>query len=251
MPLTEHLTELRKRIVISLGSVLLIFLVSFNFSAGIFDALTLPLKTEMKLSVTAPYVQFTEKPPTPLVFLAPAEAFWMHFKVAFMTALVLSLPVIFLQFWKFISPGLLPKEKKYFVPFLFFAILLFTVGAVFCFVIVLPFAMTFLLGYQTAQMTPMLSVGSYIDFCLKFIFAFGAIFELPLVIIFLTRFGVVTPSTLARNRKYAILAAFIIAAALTPTPDAFNQILMAVPIILLYEVGILLSRIIIRKEAHA
>jgi sec-independent protein translocase protein TatC len=250
MPLTEHLTELRKRIFISLGSVMLIFLFSFNYSAEIFSALTLPLRAEMKLSVTTPYVQFTEKPPTPLVFLAPAEAFWMHFKVAFMAALVLSLPVIFLQFWKFISPGLLPKEKKYFLPFLFFATLLFSVGAVFCFLVVLPFAMTFLLGYKTAQMTPMLSVGSYIDFCSKFILAFGAIFELPLVIIFLTRFGIVTPSTLARNRKYAVLAAFILAAVLTPTPDAFNQTLMAVPIILLYEVGILLSRIIFRKESR-
>lgn len=250
MPLTEHLTELRKRIFISLGSVLLIFLFSFNFSTEIFTALTLPLRAEMKLSMTMPHIQFTKKPPTPLVFLAPAEAFWMHFKVAFMAALVLSLPIIFLQFWKFISPGLLPKEKKYFLPFLFFATLMFTFGAVFCFIIILPFAMTFLLGYKTAQMTPMLSVGSYIDFCLKFILAFGAIFELPLVIIFLTRFGIVTPAALARNRKYAILAAFIIAAALTPTPDAFNQTLMAVPIILLYEVGILLSRIIFRKESH-
>ncbi len=250
MPLTEHLTELRKRIFVSLGAVLLIFFVSFNFSTEIFSALTLPLQAEIKLSLTTPYVEFTEKPPTPLVFLAPAEAFWMHFKVAFMAALVLSLPVIFLQFWKFISPGLLPKEKKYFLPFMFFAVLLFTVGAVFCFIIILPFAMTFLLGYKTAQMTPMLSVGSYIDFCLKFILAFGVIFELPLVIIFLTRFGIVTPSTLARNRKYAILAAFILAAVLTPTPDAFNQTLMALPIILLYEVGILLSRIMFRKKSH-
>lgn len=250
MPLTEHLTELRKRIFVSLGSVLLIFLVSYSYSAEIFGALTLPLKAEMKLNLSVPYLQFVEKPPTQLVFLAPAEAFWMHFKVAFMAALVLALPVIFLQFWKFISPGLLPKEKKYFLPFLFSATILFTVGAVFCFMVVLPFAMTFLLGYKTAQLTPMLSVGSYIDFCLKFILAFGAIFELPLVIIFLAKFGIVTPSALARNRKYAILAAFILAAALTPTPDAFNQTLMAVPIILLYEIGILLSRIIFRKEAH-
>lgn len=250
MPLTEHLTELRKRIFIALASVLLIFLVSFNYSAEIFDALTLPLKAEIKLAMTAPYVTFTEKPSTQLVFLAPAEAFWMHFKVAFMAAVVASLPVIFLQFWQFISPGLLPKEKKYFLPFLFFAVLLFTVGAFFCFLIILPFAMTFLLGYKTAQMVPMLSVGSYVDFCLKFILAFGAIFELPLVIIFLTRFGIVTPTALARNRKYAVLAAFVLAAALTPTPDAFNQSLMAVPIILLYEVGILLSRIMFRKGSH-
>jgi len=250
MPLTEHLTELRKRIFISLGSILLVFLVSFNYSTELFDILTLPLKAEMKLSLAAPHVQLMDKPSTPLVFLAPAEAFWMHFKVSFMAALILSLPVIFLQFWKFISPGLLPKEKKYFLPFLFFAVLLFSAGAVFCFMIILPFAMTFLLGYKTAQLTPMLSVGSYIDFCLKFILAFGAIFELPLLIIFLTRFGIVTPSALARNRKYAILAAFILAAVLTPTPDAFNQTLMAVPIILLYEVGILLSRIMFRKASH-
>lgn len=250
MPLTEHLTELRKRIFISLGTVLLVFLISFNYSAEIFDALTLPLKAEMKVSLTRPHVQFIAKPSTALVFLAPAEAFWMHFKVAFMAALVLSLPVIFVQFWQFISPGLLPKEKKYFLPFLFFAVLLFTAGAVFCFMIILPFAMTFLLGYKTAQLTPMLSVGSYIDFCLKFILAFGGIFELPLVIVFLTRFGIVTPATLARNRKYAVLAAFILAAVLTPTPDAFNQTLMAVPIILLYEVGILVSRIIFRKASR-
>jgi sec-independent protein translocase protein TatC len=174
----------------------------------------------------------------------------MHLKVAFMASIVLSLPVIFLQFWKFISPGLMPRERKYFIPFLFFATLLFTAGAAFCFLIILPFAMTFLLGYKTANITPMLSVGSYVDFCLKFILAFGAIFELPLIIIFLTRFGMVTPATLARHRKYAVLVAFILAAALTPTPDAFNQVLMAIPIIVLYEIGILLSRIMSRKESH-
>ncbi len=250
MPLTEHLAELRKRIFISLGSVLIIFLVSFNFSELIFSALTLPLKADLKLSLTAPYILFREKPPTTLVFLAPAEAFWMHFKVAFMAALVLSLPVVFIQFWQFISPGLLPKEKKYFLPFLFSAVLLFTIGAIFCFLVILPFAMTFLLGYKTEQMMPMLSVGSYIDFCLKFILAFGAVFELPLVIIFLTRFGIVTPSKLANNRKYAILAAFIVAAMLTPTPDAFNQTLMSVPIIILYEVGIVISRLMLRRAAH-
>jgi sec-independent protein translocase protein TatC len=128
------------------------------------------------------------------------------------------------------------------------ATLLFSSGAFFCFFVILPFAMTFLLGYRTETLMPMLSVGSYIDFCLKFILAFGAIFELPLVIIFLTRFGIVSPALLSKNRKYAMLVAFIIAAVLTPTPDAFNQILMAVPIIILYEIGILLSRIMYRKK---
>ena len=99
---------------------------------------------------------------------------------------------------------------------------------------------------------PMLSVGLYVDFCLKFILAFGAVFELPIVIIFLTRMGIVTTKTLAKNRKYAVLAAFILAAILTPTPDIFNQTLMAIPIIILYEVGILVSRIFVRgKTADA
>jgi sec-independent protein translocase protein TatC len=250
MPLTEHLTELRKRIFISLGTVGLIFIFCFNYSEEIFDILIFPLKAEVKVVLDSPFFRIIEKKAASLVFLAPAEAFWMHLKVAFISSLILSLPVIFIQFWKFISPGLLPREKKYFLPFLFSATLLFTAGAMFCFLVVLPFAMTFLLGYKTVHLTPMLSVGSYVDFCLKFILAFGAIFELPLIIIFLTRFGFVTPATLAAHRKYAVLAAFIMAAALTPTPDAFNQVLMAIPIIVLYEIGILLSRVMQRKEPH-
>ena len=248
MPLTEHLSELRKRIVISLCSIGILFMICFNYSEELFSVLIFPLKAEVKVVLTSPYFRVIEKPAASLVFLAPAEAFWMHLKVSFIAALVLSLPVIFIQFWKFISPGLMPKEKKYFVPFLFSATLLFTAGAAFCFVIILPFAMTFLLGYKTAHLTAMLSVGSYVDFCLKFILAFGAIFELPLIIIFLTRFGIVTPATLARHRKYAMLGAFILAAVLTPTPDAFNQLLMAIPIIVLYEIGILLSRVMHKKE---
>jgi sec-independent protein translocase protein TatC len=108
--------------------------------------------------------------------------------------------------------------------------------------------MGFLLTYKTESITPMLSVGNYVDFCLKFILAFGAIFELPIVIIFLTRMGFVTPKTLAKHRKYAIILAFVAAAFLTPTPDAFNQTLMAVPIIILYELGVLVSRIFVKRK---
>jgi sec-independent protein translocase protein TatC len=108
--------------------------------------------------------------------------------------------------------------------------------------------MGFLLTYKTESITPMLSVGNYIDFCLKFILAFGAIFELPIVIIFLTRM-VCNPQTLAKHRKYAIILAFVVAAFLTPTPDAFNQTLMAVPIIILYELGVLVSRIFVKRKA--
>lgn len=248
MPLTEHLTELRKRILLSLSAVFILFAVVFNYSENIFEVITFPLRSEFKISIDSPHFQILKKTAAPLVFLAPAEAFWMHLKVSFVAALIISLPIIFYQLWRFISPGLLAKERKYVLPFVFSATALFVLGALFCFIIVLPFAITFLLGYKTQNMTPMLSVGSYVDFCLKFVLAFGAIFELPLVIIFLTRLGVVTPAMLAKNRKFAVLFAFIAGAILTPTPDVFNQTLMAVPIIILYEIGILLSRFLYRKR---
>lgn len=253
MPFTGHLSELRKRIIVSLVALIIGFLLSFNYSERIFDVLTLPLRSEITFSMHYPFISFIPakiKNPS-LVFLAPAEAFWMHLKVSLVTGIMLSLPVMLHQLWKFISPGLLAKEKRYIAPFVVIATMLFLAGASFCFLFVLPFAMGFLLTYKTGSMTPMLSVGNYVDFCLKFILAFGTVFELPIVIVFLTRMGIVTPKTLAKNRKYAILLAFVIAALLTPTPDAFNQTLMAVPIIVLYEAGILVSRFFIRKKTNA
>ncbi len=251
LPLTEHLAELRKRILISLITLLVIFIAVFNYSENIFDILTFPLRSELKLDFTNPYIHVTHKPPPPLAFFAVGEAFWMHLKISFVAALIISLPVIFYQTWRFISPGLLSKEKKYLLPFVLFATILFLIGAVFCFFIDLPFAITFLLGYKTASFTAMLSIEKYIDFCLKFILAFGVVFELPLAIIFLTRFGIVSPATLAKQRKYAVLFAFVAAAVLTPTPDAFNQTLMAIPIIILYEIGILFSRIFNSRRENA
>jgi sec-independent protein translocase protein TatC len=176
----------------------------------------------------------------------------MNMKIALVAALIAALPVIFQQLWSFVSPGLHAKEKKYVVPFVLIATILFLIGASFCFFIVLPFAMGFLLTYKVGDfMMPMLSVGQYVDFCLKFILAFGAVFELPIIIVFFTRMGFVTPQTLAKNRRYAILIAFIVAAILTPTPDVFNQTLMALPMIVLYEVGILVSRFFKPKEVQA
>ncbi|GBE36425.1 sec-independent protein translocase protein TatC [bacterium BMS3Bbin07] len=251
LPFTEHLTELRQRLIKSFVAVLIGFGLSFNFSEQLFRLLTLPLRSDLHLKTTSPYLEFITKdsPIQKLVFLAPAEAFWMNIKVAMVAGIVLALPVALYQLWKFIAPGLMPSEKKYVGPFVVSGTLLFLVGALFCFTIILPFAMGFLLTYKTASLTPMISVGSYVDFCLKFLLSFGAVFELPIVILFLTRTGVVTPKTLAKNRKYAVLLAFVLAAVLTPTPDAFNQTLMAVPIIILYETGIIISKIFSKKKA--
>ena len=210
------------------------------------------MRHTLSFSLNDPYLSFipAQNPDLTLVFLAPAEAFWMHMKMAFISACIISSPVIFLEIWKFISPGLLSKEKKYEVPFIITTTFLFLIGALFCFLIVLPLAIDFLLNYKTQNIKPMISAEKYIDFCLKFIIAFGAIFELPVLVVFLTRMGIVTTDFLAKNRKYAIIIAFIVAAILTPTPDAFNQTLMAVPIIILYEAGILASRILNGKKTQ-
>jgi len=251
MPITEHLSDLRKRIIISLVAILIASAVAFVYSEDIFRLLTFPLEYAISFSASPPFAQVVKKNiknNPPLVFLAPAEALWMHMKIAMVTGFVVSLPVIFLQLWKFVSPGLLLKEKKYVVSFVAITTTFFLIGVVYCLFFVLPFAMSFLLTYKTGSMIPMLSVGKYVDFCLKFILAFGLIFELPVAIIFFTRMGIVTPKTLAKSRKYAILIAFIVAAILTPTPDVFNQILMVAPMIVLYEVGILVSRILARRK---
>jgi sec-independent protein translocase protein TatC len=209
-----------------------------------------PLRYTLDFSVRKMYMYYVYQDKlkdTKLVFLSPTEGFWINMKIAMVAALILALPVLFQQLWSFVSPGLHMKEKKYVVPFVVTATGLFLVGGAFCFFIVLPFAMGFLLTYKLGDfMMPMLSVGQYVDFCLKFVLAFGAVFELPIIIIFFTKMGFVTPKTLAKHRKYAVLIAFVVAAILTPTPDIFNQTLMAVPMIVLYEVGILMSRIFIR-----
>ncbi len=250
LPVTAHLGELRKRITISLIALVIGFGFSFYFSEYIFQLLTLPLRGVVNFSLEAPFISIKEtgNPAQNLVFLAPAEALWMHFKISLISGFIISSPIIFYEGWKFVAPGLLSKEKRHALPFAVVTTFLFLLGALFCFFFVLPFTMNFLLTYKTGVLQPMLSVGRYIDFSLKFILAFGVVFELPVVLVFLTKIGIVSPTSLAKNRKYAILLAFVAAAILTPTPDAFNQTLMAFPIVLLYELGILASRILSVKQ---
>jgi sec-independent protein translocase protein TatC len=252
MSFLGHLGDLRKKITVSLIATCVAFMVSFNYSEQLLESLMFPLRYTLDFSVTKMYMYFIPQDKlhnTKLVFLAPAEGFWMNMKIAMVAALILALPVIFQQLWSFISPGLHGKEKKYVVPFVITATGLFLVGGAFCFFIVLPFAMGFLLTYKVGDfMMPLLSVGQYVDFCLKFILAFGAVFELPIIILFATRMGLITTQTLAKNRRYAVLIAFIVAAILTPTPDIFNQTLMAVPMIILYEVGIIAARVFVRRK---
>ncbi|HSF04487.1 MAG TPA: twin-arginine translocase subunit TatC [Methylomirabilota bacterium] len=235
MSFMEHLGELRTRIVRSLIALLVGLVVTFPLSQRIVDWLGQPIQATGNT----------------LVFLAVTEAFWVQMKVALLTGLFLASPVILWQVWAFVAPGLFAHEKKYAAPFVIIGSLLFVGGGAFSLKVVTPYAISFLLSFSRPGLTPMISIGSYIDFLLKFTLAFALIFELPLAITLAARLGLVTPRALAKNRKYAVLGAFVASAILTPTPDAFNQMMMAGPLILLYEIGIISARIFARRPKPA
>jgi len=235
MPFMEHLGELRVRIMRSLIALLVGLCIAFPFSQRVVDWLARPIV----------------KSGNTLVFLAVTEAFWVQMKVALFLGLFIAAPGILWQVWRFVEPGLHRHEKKYAIPFVTIGSLLFIAGGAFSLLIVTPSAIGFLLSYARPGLQPMISIGNYIDFLLKFTLAFGAVFEVPLAMTLVARMGLVTPKAFAKNRKYAILGAFIAAAVLTPTPDMVNQSLMAGPIILLYEIGIIASRIFGRSRAKA
>ncbi|MBI3391758.1 MAG: twin-arginine translocase subunit TatC [Nitrospirae bacterium] len=248
MPLTAHLEELRKRLLVSIVAVGIAMVVTFNQSHFILQLVQAPLNTTYVFERVPPYVQAKARPePLTLYFHTPTEPFWTHLKLAFFAALFLSVPVILFEVWRFIAPGLLPGERHYALPFVVLSTLFFALGLAFCYKVVLPFALNFLVSFDE-NLKPILTVGEYVDFCVKFLLAFGLIFELPLVITLMARMGLTTPAFLARNRKYAVLLAFIIGAILTPTPDVFNQTLMAGPLIILYEIGIISARLFGRKK---
>jgi sec-independent protein translocase protein TatC len=233
MSFMEHLGELRVRIVRALIALLVGTAIGLPFSQKIVDWLARPV-IRMNYS---------------LVFTAPAEAFWVQMKVGLIVGMFVAAPAILWQVWAFIAPGLHQHEKKYAAPFVIIGSLLFLGGGAFSLFVVTPYAIQFLLSYARPGLTPMITLQNHVDFLLKFTVAFGAVFELPLALTILARVGVVNARMLAKNRKYAILGAFVASAVLTPTPDAFNQALMAGPLIILYEVGIMCARLFGRKPA--
>ena len=251
MPFLAHLDELRKRLIVAFSAIGIGFVLVFNLRERMIQLLQWPLMTEVVMGRRFPFVAFQSKPPiAKLTALGPAETLWTHFKVAFIAGLLVAIPVVLYELWRFIAPGLLPKERRFALPFVVLSTAFFFLGVAFCFFIVLPLALQFLLTFDPSiQQMPRFS--EYVDFTLKFMLAFGVIFELPLAMVIGTRMGIVTPQFLARNRKYAILVNFVIAAILTPTPDVFNQSLMALPMCLLYEVGILASRLIVPRAKPA
>jgi sec-independent protein translocase protein TatC len=233
-PLLAHLGELRKRLVVCAIAVGVGFAVSYAFSEELFHILVLPLKKNMAEGER-------------LIFTSLPDMFFTYLKTAFVGGLLLSSPFVFYQLWMFIAPGLYQREKRMLIPFVLFSTLLFVGGGLFGYFIVFPFGFKFFLSFENEYLQALPSVKQYFSFSVKLLFAFGAIFELPVVIYFLARMGVVSTSLLRRKRKYAIVLSFILAAILTP-PDVITQFMMAVPLLALYEVGILMARIAGRKR---
>ena len=186
-----------------------------------------------------------------LVAFSIPEAFFSLLKLTLYTSLFFSIPVIFYHIWRAFSPLFRSKGLNSASAVLITSILLFYLGAFFCFFVTLPFGVQFLLGYQSAHIKPMISAGKYVSFCTFFIFGFGLTFELPLILALLSYLRVVNAAFLTRNRRYAILLIAIAAAVITPTPDIFNMALMGGPLYILFEIGVILVKIIERKRARA
>jgi len=236
-PFTEHLGELRDRLVRSFIAVGLGFACAYFFKEKLFDFLTAPLIEAMAESGNAK-----------LIFTGLPEAFFTYLKVSLLAGIVVATPVLFYEFWMFISPGLYRDEKKYLIPIVLLSIFFFLLGSSFGYFIVFPYGFKFFLGFATETIQAMPSMKEYLSFASKMLLAFGFVFELPLVLTFMARMGMVSVGFLKKNRKYALLIFFVGAALITP-PDVVTQIMMALPLMVLYEISIIGARVFGKKTS--
>ena len=226
--LKPHLVELRKRLAISVSIVIIMFIVCFSFWQPILGWMIAPLKAVLPAGSN-------------VIFTGVQEPFFTAMKVAFFTGFVISLPVIFWQFWLFVAPGLYENEKKLVVPFVSAATLMFIMGASFCYYVVIPLAFAFLIGFGSELFTALPGIGEYVGFFTKVLVGFGLAFELPVVIFFFAKLGLVDDKALKDFFRYAIIIIFFISALLTP-PDILSQFLMAGPLTILYGISILVAK---------
>lgn len=232
--MSAHLEELRKRLIYSFCAIGIAFAISYAYIKEIVEILMRPLVQTLPAGSS-------------LVFTAVPEAFFTYFKAAMLVGVFFSFPFILYQLWAFISPGLYEREKKYIYPYLFVSSFFFVLGALFCYFVVFPIIFRFFLSFATPEIRPLPAIREYLTFTIKLLLAFGLLFQWPALILFLSRMGVVSAPTLSRNRKYAILAIFVAAAVLTP-PDLVSQLLLAGPLIVMYEGSIWIAKITGKKE---
>jgi sec-independent protein translocase protein TatC len=242
----EHLIELRRRLIWSIGGFFIAFLVCFFFAKRLFNLLVVPFKWATKWAGLDPHK-------VELIYTAPQEFFFTQVKLAMFGGMVIAFPLIATQIYKFIAPGLYKNERNAFLPFLFASPILFVMGASLVYFFFTPMVMWFFLAMQQTgtndqvQISLLPKVSEYLSLIMTLIFSFGLVFQLPVVTSLMTRVGMLSSRALAEKRKWAIVIAFIVAAVLTP-PDPMSQIGLAIPTILLYEVSIWAARLIERDQ---
>lgn len=226
MPLTEHLEELRTRLIRALAGVFVGASIAYLVVDELFEWLILPLK-----GIDPERIR--------IVGTGLTEAFFTKLKVAVVAGLFLASPIVFYQIWRFVEPGLYESEKRYVKPFVFFATFFFFAGAAFCYQLVFPTAFAFFIAqYQSISIEPFLKISEYLSFTSRMLLAFGVVFELPVFTFFFARTGLVTHRQMISWWRYALVGIFIAAAVLTPGPDIASQLLMAAPLLLLYTLSI-------------
>ena len=232
-PLATYLREIRKRLILSFIAVGVGFVICYGFSDSIFDILAAPLIKTMPAENT-------------LIFRTVAEAFFTYMKVGFVAGLMLASPFVLYQIWGFVSRRLDQDKKRYVLPFVLAGSFFFALGILFGYFVALPFGCKFLLKYATKSIRPMLDMNAYLSFSVRFLLIFGLAFEFPVILLVLARIGAINDKMLAQKRRYAILLIFIFALVIAP-PDFISQVLMALPLMGLYEVSILLCKIFEKK----
>ncbi|MBM6832929.1 twin-arginine translocase subunit TatC [Megamonas hypermegale] len=227
MSIIAHLTELRKRLIRSLIAIGIGSCIAYYFIEDIMHLLTGPAGK--------------------LYYMQPAEAFFTYIKVAIFVGFLIALPVVLYQIWRFVLPALIGMERYLLSVIVPVSLILFLAGIAFSFFLVLPAAVKFLVGFSTQELQPMFSIKQYFDFVIAFLLPFGFIFELPLAIVLLAKVGIVSSKFLAKQQRIVIFLTFVIGAVISPTPDIFSQCMIAIPMILLYEIGYIIVRFGMKK----
>ncbi len=240
MGFLEHLEELRRRIFYSLGAVVVGFFACWAYAERIYEIMQRPIMEALRHNSL----------PEKFVYLNPTEPFNMYLKVAFLAGLFVTSPIVLYQVWAFIAPGLYRHEKRYVTPFMVSTVALFLAGGYFGYKLVYPQALEFLIGYGK-QFQPMITIGEYTNLFLTIIIGMGVIFEMPILVFFLSLMGIVSAGWMWRNLRYSILVIFIIAAIITPTTDIMNMCIFAAPMVALYILSIAIAWLVHPKQRRA